>query len=229
MSTALAGFLGIIAGGLLTGAIQTATSWIDRRRGGRVAARLLYMHLWWARDAVAAAYTEKYWNPDIGWDLFAATWQEQREPLAVVMNTPHFLAVASAFNAIDQLALIRNNDIKSGHEHDVPSGSPQPSVFTASPDYRTGYEANLHYAMLVVHTASFTWYERRKSVYKTGLAEVKAKTSASPPVPTAEDVAQVLRDAYSGKPVPPPSGATHGASASSSHLADEPASVDSAE
>jgi hypothetical protein len=186
MSTALAGFLGIIVGALLTGGIQTATSWLDRRRAGRVAARLLYMHLWWSRDALAAAYINQVWNLDVDWDSFSATWREQRRPLAAVLNTASFLSVSSAFMCLEQLGVIRRNDIETTAALLRDEEDPDVPVFTAKPHYRETYEANLGVAMAVVHLASFTWNERRKGLAKVGTVELSSKDPGLPPAPSPE-------------------------------------------
>lgn len=156
MSTALVGFLGIIAGGILSGGIQTTIAWRDRVRAGRMAARLVYMDLWRAGLALGSARSERRWNPRIDWDTLTATWAEHREALAYVLPTASILTVASAFTAIEQAREIRMADLRTQAER--PTGT---EVFTADDSMLATYDANLVTAMRIVHDAAFTWYEHR--------------------------------------------------------------------
>lgn len=156
MSTALVGFLGVIAGGILSGGIQTAIAWRDRARAGRMAARLIYMDLWRAGLALGSARNDRGWNPRIDWDMLTATWAEHREALAYVLPTTSILTIASAFTAIEQAREIRTDDLKTQAEH--PTGT---VVFTAHDSMLAIYDANLVTAMRIVHDAAFTWSEHR--------------------------------------------------------------------
>lgn len=155
-STALVGFLGVIVGGVLSGGIQTTIAWHDRIRAGRMAARLIYMDLWRAGLALGSARNERRWNPRIDWDTLTATWAEHREALAYVLPTASILTVASTFTAIEQARTIRAADLTTQAER--PTGT---VVFTADDSMLQTYDANLGAAMLVVHDAALTWYERR--------------------------------------------------------------------
>src|SRR4029077_13056923 len=52
MSTALVGLFGVIAGAVVTGGVQSASAWFDRRLLARSSARLLYMQLHEAQQAI---------------------------------------------------------------------------------------------------------------------------------------------------------------------------------
>src|SRR5271155_1030987 len=128
MSTAVVGFLGIIAGGILSGTVQATIAWRDRRRSGRIAARLLSMHLWWAKEALSAVMESRVWNPRIDWDRFGTIWEQQNETLAGVMNTTDLAAFSAAFVGIEALALIK------AHDAPQPSAQPPTSKYPASQD-----------------------------------------------------------------------------------------------
>lgn len=174
MSAALIGALGGLAGIVLTGGAQTVIALFDRRRGARVAARLIYMDLVWAGLAVDAARNAQNWNDRVDWDAFTAAWPEQREPLARVLSTTDFLTVASALTAIHQLRVIRAGDFAA----ERPPGHPPP--FTAPNELFEVYGPNIQVAMLIVHRASFTRWERWRGEAAKGELEAVSGPPGSP-------------------------------------------------
>lgn len=171
MSTAL---IGALAGIVLTGGAQTIIALFDRRRGARVAARLIYMDLAWAALAVDAARNAQNWSDGVDWDAFTEAWPEQREALAMVLSTTDFLHVASAFTAIHQLRAIRAVDYAAQR----PPGHPPP--FTAPNELFEAYGPNIQGAMLIVHRASFTRWERWRDESAKGELEAVNGPPGSP-------------------------------------------------
>jgi hypothetical protein len=148
--TVLVGLGGLVLGALTSGCVQAWLGWLDRRRTGRAAARLLYTYLLWAELAVNDALTLRSWNPKTPWDWFIAAWREQRLALAHVLPTESFRELAVAFGVIEQLAVIRAEDCKR-----------TPPTFSSDPRFEGTYRADVKKAVAVVHLASLTWRERR--------------------------------------------------------------------
>lgn len=191
MSQALIGVLGVLGGVILTGGVQLGVAVIDRRRNARVAARLLYMHLWWARQSMEAAFDEGVWNPNIDWEVFNAAWAAQRTALAFALKTEAFLTVAGAFTSIEQLAMTRANDL---------SNPQQPSFSLIKSEVAAAYRKYVEGALLIVNWASFTRGERRKGLHLPN----QRKAESRPPGATGKDLGLLLiTDGSSASEAPP--------------------------
>jgi hypothetical protein len=152
MSTAVIGFLGVIAGAIVTGGIQLVVAWLDRRRASRTAARLLYMQLWWAHNAIDGLLTDNAWNPHIDWHRFTSAWAEHRADLARMLKTKNFMIASAAFTALEQLSLCREEDMA---RPEAPSLSP------TALDLTRIYDSHVQGAKVVLNRASFGWWEWR--------------------------------------------------------------------
>jgi hypothetical protein len=152
MSTAVIGLLGVIAGAIVTGGVQLLVAWFDRRRASRAAARLLYMQLWWAHNAIDGLLTDNAWNPHIDWGRFISAWVELRAGLARVLKTANFMRASAAFTAIEQLSLCRADDMAQ-------PGAPSLSPTTL--DLARIYDSHVQRAKVVLNQASFGWWEWR--------------------------------------------------------------------
>lgn len=116
MSNAAIALIGVVAGALVTGAVQSLAAYIERERGARVAARLLYLALSEADASMQAAKQLQEWNPPTDdWSVFTREWETHRLALARVVNTRDFLAVAAAFSGIGVVARLR-----TAHLSDTP-------------------------------------------------------------------------------------------------------------
>lgn len=105
METAIIGFLGVIAGGVVTGGVQAVTGYFDRRLSSRSAARLLYMNLYAAGYAIQDLEQAQAWLPTVtDWDAFGVAWDRHSEALSRRLGTKDFIAVSSAFSVISLLA-----------------------------------------------------------------------------------------------------------------------------
>jgi hypothetical protein len=100
MSAETAALLGVIAGALLAGIVQSAIEWTDRRRRGRAAARVVYAEVHRAHDTFGFATEQGAW-----WELPISTegWRHYREDLAVAMPVDDFNTVAGAFYGVELL------------------------------------------------------------------------------------------------------------------------------
>lgn len=116
MSNAAVALIGVVAGALVTGAVQSLAAFFERERGARVAARLLYLALAEADASMQAAKQLQEWNPpSTDWTGFGREWEAHRLALARVVNTNDFLSVAHAFSGISLLAAL-----KTAHLTDTP-------------------------------------------------------------------------------------------------------------
>jgi hypothetical protein len=105
MSTAVAALIGVIAGAIVTGGIQSTVAWFDRGLAARSAARLLYMQLYEAQFAIEDLQERRSWEAMItDWTSFGKGWDRHCEDLARVLGTKDFLVVSSAFSSLANLA-----------------------------------------------------------------------------------------------------------------------------
>jgi hypothetical protein len=98
MSDAVIALLGIVAGGLLSGAVQLVVTWRERRNRSRAAARILFSNLWAAREAYEYALAAGAW-----WDrsLPRGDWAKYRDQLAAGMDGVSFQRVSQAFYSLN--------------------------------------------------------------------------------------------------------------------------------
>jgi hypothetical protein len=102
MSTAVIGFVGVIAGALTTGGIQFVGEWLRRRNDSVAAARLVYGSLVDAELVIKSM--EQYGRAAIVGTAVRplqghqAMWEAQRVSLARMLNIVGYQLVQSAFN-----------------------------------------------------------------------------------------------------------------------------------
>jgi hypothetical protein len=167
MTPALVGFLGVVAGGFLGGGMQWAIARLDRRLAARTSARLLFMSLSAARDAMRGT-VELGWNPVVDWDSFNAAWVENSRDLARVLGTHDFLIVSSTFTGIAQIGQIRAHDLR-----DSPPGA-NAALSTNGAEQIAVYNAHVQRALQIVLGASFSRREKRRRQDESGLAFIEA-------------------------------------------------------
>jgi hypothetical protein len=177
MTTVVAALLGVVVGGLLSGAVQMTVAWRERQRAGRVAARLLYMHLWWAEGGLDLTVKAQGWSDLADWEGACAAWAEQRVALAGALNTNDFLVIAAAFTGIERLRKWSAADLAA-----KPAGEGAVAPFSGGPLIST-YRPYIQKAMLIVHRASFSRWERLWGKAKPGEGE----TIRHPPRPPIKD------------------------------------------
>jgi hypothetical protein len=104
MSEIVAGLIGVIAGGLVTGAVEVVQAHQDRSLRRRVAARLITADL-----DVAAKYVDRVREAE-GWPdeprPFAGaweTWKAQREPFAIAVSVNDWHDIGSAFESLSEI------------------------------------------------------------------------------------------------------------------------------
>jgi hypothetical protein len=158
MSTALVGLIGVIAGALVSGGVQSAVSRVDRARDARSAARLLYMQLHEAQQAIEDLQDRQNWFEMItDWTSFGAAWERHCEALARVLRTVDFMYVSSAFACLASLGRARDRDLNTATGWSVPEGTLEL------------YRANVQAAKRPILEAAFTRREKRKGEDKTPL------------------------------------------------------------
>jgi len=114
VSEALKVSIGVIAGALVTGGVQSAVAHWDRRVAARSAARLLYVHLYEARQAVRELSEARDWDAMItDWEGFAGPWEKHNEALSRTLSADDFRVVALAFSCIASLARGKAKDGES--------------------------------------------------------------------------------------------------------------------
>jgi hypothetical protein len=98
MSEIVAGLIGVIAGGLVTGAVGLFQTWQARRLKSRVAARLI------VGDLLRAENSLEFLGPLSGWpekpvdfDTELAMWESQREAFAAKVSTYDWRMVSMTY------------------------------------------------------------------------------------------------------------------------------------
>jgi hypothetical protein len=183
MDTAIIGFLGVIAGAVVTGGVQAVTAHLDRRRGSRSAARLLYVTLHVGRSAIEDLKATHSWGPTVtDWDAFGVSWDQHSEALARVLGTKDFILVSSAFACLKTLA--------SGYRRDtteppaIPGGSPN---FSPPDKTLELYHATVKEAATVILKAAFTRREIRRGEYPSSPAgDVRAGVDIDSPLSSGQ-------------------------------------------
>lgn len=165
LSTAVIGLLGVLAGAAVTGGVQSATAYFDRRRAARSSARMLTMHLHQARAALKGIKEARDWDgARLDWNVFSALWEQHSVSLATALGTAEFLMVAGAFAGLDSFAGIRTTDLGARVPHRT---NPRPTTprltarrFSPSEEALAALDEGVTQAALVVLAASWTLWER---------------------------------------------------------------------
>jgi hypothetical protein len=104
VDAALTGFIGVAAGALTTGVVQTWIGSRQRRNDSLAAARLVYGSLALADTTITTAETHGQWgSAATRGRLFARqqlVWEEQRERLARVVDPTSFHIINAAFEGL---------------------------------------------------------------------------------------------------------------------------------
>jgi hypothetical protein len=100
MSSAVAGFLGVIAGALTTGGVQYIAGWMDRRNDSLTAARLIYGALVEVEVAIGTAAERGHVPADTDFKRQIALWDAQSESLARALDVVKFHLLQAAFSNI---------------------------------------------------------------------------------------------------------------------------------
>lgn len=125
MDSAIVGFIGVIAGAVVTGGIAAANAVAQRRLDARTAARLLASRLEAARQAVIYLNEKRDWSQSlVDWDTLGKVWDRHAEPLARVLDTRDFIRVSSTFTVIESLALARRLDESNAEREGARKFSP---------------------------------------------------------------------------------------------------------
>jgi len=148
VNSAIVGFLGVIAGGLVTGGVQGVNAFLGRRLAGRAAARLVYQQLVWGTNLFERRRASGVFPLAVDWDSFGRTWAQNRALLAQALSTRDFMMVSAAFESIEQIRLVRVR----GPDFD----------FHKIEHHIDRYESNVTRGKTVVLAASCTWRERRR-------------------------------------------------------------------
>jgi hypothetical protein len=170
MTPALIGFVGIIAGGVLSGGVQWMLAQSDRRLAARTAARLLFTHLSFARDAIDAT-VKRGWDHNEPWGTFVAAWVEHRNDLARILGTRDFLIVSSTFTGIENLGR-RHAEDRQG----IPPDARAPLSVPGAKQIED-YDAHVERALEIVHTAAYRWHEKRRGEHEISLAALNAASA----------------------------------------------------
>jgi hypothetical protein len=110
MDSAIAGFIGAIAGALGTIGTQATLAWLHRRNESRTSARLLYGDVKEAGDILEKAVEAGGWHGRRDLAHVLESWRQHREPLARAVRTGDFHTVAGAFQGIEVIQLIRERN-----------------------------------------------------------------------------------------------------------------------
>jgi hypothetical protein len=105
MSELVAGLIGVVAGGLVTGAVELFQTWKDRQVKRRVAARLIAGDLMTAQQLVKLIVEKKRWpTSTVSFDAEYETWVAQREAFAAAVSAYDWNMVASVYEHLLSLA-----------------------------------------------------------------------------------------------------------------------------
>jgi hypothetical protein len=165
VSTALIGLIGVVAGAMVTGGVQGAGAWFDRRLSARSSARLLYMQLRGAEYALVELAQRRSWEQMItDWTSFGVAWERHSEALARVLATEHFVTVSSAFTCLANIARGRTWDA----EH--PELREPGTDFSVPENVLKDYAATVRVARRAVLEAAFTRSEKRRGAHLVALS-----------------------------------------------------------
>jgi hypothetical protein len=173
MSTAIAGLIGVAVGGLLTGGIQAIGAWFDRRLAARTCARLIYMQLQDAQQAVEDLRQRRAWEAmNTDWRAYGVAWDQHSMSIARALMATQSLTIASAFQCIAGLARAETKD-----RADAPEGQ---TLFDPSDELLAGCLQQIKSAKYVALRASYLWVERLKADGERAVDQARAEASQPP-------------------------------------------------
>ncbi|MGD1057074.1 MAG: hypothetical protein ABR992_06615 [Solirubrobacteraceae bacterium] len=148
---------GVLVGAVGGGAVQSLVARTDRRRAGRIAARVLYTQLHGAETAITDLRPRRDWqNMITDWDAFGVAWDKYRDAVANVLTTPEFAIVDSAFACMASLSRAKTRDLAKP----APVAH-APASFDTPDEILSGYQQTVHRATRIVLKASFRYREVR--------------------------------------------------------------------
>jgi hypothetical protein len=148
---------GVLVGAVGSGAVQAILARFDRRRGGRDAARVLYLELHEAGMAIHELRPRRDWDEMVtDWESFGTAWAEYRDQVTHVLSTPEFAHVDSAFACMRTLARAWRRDTLK-----PPPTPGQPPNFDPSDEILARYLDVVEGAKRIVLGSSFRWWETR--------------------------------------------------------------------
>ncbi len=101
MSSALIGFIGVIAGVLTTGGIQAVLGWRDRKHQARVAAEMIFSDLALAEVTLESAIAMDTDPALERLTRYVASWPAERRALAAGITPRDFHLIAIAFKTLE--------------------------------------------------------------------------------------------------------------------------------
>jgi hypothetical protein len=104
MSEIVAGLIGVVAGGLVTGAVQVIQNRQDRRLKRKVAARLISSDLSRANIALNEIVDTDHWPDALSFEDMRARWRAQQEPFAAAVNAYDWYRVDSVYEHLAKVA-----------------------------------------------------------------------------------------------------------------------------
>ena len=126
---ALVGFVGVIAGALVSGGVQAALAYNARRLESRTAARMLYMNLFEAHSQMHRILAASDWRVSSAsdlefggsWQRFESSWEIHQEALARVLDADSFFSVTLALTSIKRTGVRQANRIQDFRERGATS------------------------------------------------------------------------------------------------------------
>lgn len=116
MSELVAALLGIVAGGLLTGAVDLYVAARERRTTARAAARLIYADRVQALNILGVALdADAWWTDPLDDMLRADHWTTYRDRLAGGIPAHDFTTIDGAFFQVVTLQNVRLNGVEFGN------------------------------------------------------------------------------------------------------------------
>ena len=99
------GLGGLLAGAILTGAVDVAIGWHQRRLAKRAASRAIFSDLYWARTCIEEALEKETWDeipPSV-----SADWVRYRDALSNGMRGTEFHRISGAYHELQVLNHIK--------------------------------------------------------------------------------------------------------------------------
>jgi hypothetical protein len=113
MSELVAALLGIVAGGLLTGAVDLFKAYRERRALARTAARLIFADRDRALSVIYVAVEKNdWWNDPLDEEMRAVNWSAYRDRLAAGIPAHDFTTIDGAFFKVGALQRGRAAGVK---------------------------------------------------------------------------------------------------------------------
>jgi hypothetical protein len=155
MDPAIIGFLGVVAGVLTTGGVQSFIQWRGRSNDSLAAARLVYGSLVEAQNMLVAYENVGRFPPHDSFERQLAVWEEQKERLARVLDVLDFQRIQAAFSNLRYMEDI----VRNAKRENRPDGGM--GAILADPSYHVRIKS-LSDADLIALDAGRGFRDRRK-------------------------------------------------------------------